>query len=126
MSRRKLDAAEARLNEARRGWVPDPSLKVEASRYNDAGEPVSEVMAGVSINLPWFNRRKYKAAIEEAKQMKAASEFELESAQKETLGLVRDALQKVETFHHHVELIRDRTVPLARHNITATRSPYQS
>src|SRR6266478_1808148 len=126
MARKKIEAAEAKLAAARREWIPDPSLRVEASRYNDASQAASEVMAGVSINLPWFNRRKYKAAIEEANQMKAAAEYELESAQKETLGLVRDALQKVETFHHHVELFRDRIVPLARQNITATRLSYET
>ncbi len=126
MARKKIEAAEAKLGAARREWIPDPNLRVEASRYNDASQAASEVMAGVSINLPWFNRRKYKAAIEEAREMKNAAEYELESARKETLGLVRDALQKAETFHHHVELFRDRIVPLARQNITATRLAYET
>lgn len=123
---KKIEAATSRLAAARREWIPDPSLRVEASRYNDASQPASEVMAGVSINLPWFNRRKYKAAIEEANQMKIGAEFQLESARKETLGLVRDALQKVETYHHHVELFRDRILPLARQNINATRLAYET
>ena len=126
IARKKIEAAQAKLAAAKREWVPDPSLLVEASRYNDTAPVVSEVAVGVSINLPWFNRHKYKAAIEEAKQMQASAEFELESAQKDTLGLVRDALQKVETFHHHVELFRDRILPLARQNITATRLAYET
>ena len=126
IARKKIEAAEAKLGAAKREWIPDPSLRVEASRYNDASHPPSEVMAGVSINLPWFNRRKYKAAIEEAKQMKAAAEYELEAAQKETLGVVRDALEKIETYHHHVELFRDRIVPLARQNLTTTRLAYET
>ena len=123
---KKIEAAKARLEVARRQWIPDPNLRVEASRYNDASQPASEVMAGVSINIPWLNRRKYKAAIEEANQMKAAAEYELESAQKETLGLVRDALKKVETYHHHVELFRARILPLARQNVTARLSAYET
>ncbi len=126
MARKKIEAAEARLAAARREWIPDPSLRVETSRYNDASQAASEVMAGVSINFPWLNRRKYKAAIEEASQMKLSAEFELESAQKETLGLVRDAFQKVQTFHHHLELFRDRIVPLARQNVNATRLAYET
>jgi outer membrane protein TolC len=126
MAAKKIQAAEARLGAARRERIPDPSLMVEASRYNDAGQPISELDVGAAINLPWFNHRKYKAAIEEARQMKVASEFELESARKETSGLVRDALSKVQTFHHHVELFRDRLIPLARQNITATRSAYET
>jgi cobalt-zinc-cadmium efflux system outer membrane protein len=126
MASKKIEAAEARLGAARREKVPDPSLMFEASRYNDSGQAVSELDVGASINLPWFNRRKYNAAIEEARQMKAASEFELESVQKETFGLVRDALSKVQTYHHHVELFRDRLIPLARQNVTATRSAYET
>lgn len=126
VAREKIAAAEAKLNAARKEWIPDPSLRAEASRYNDAGQPVSEVMAGVSISLPWFNRRKYTAAVEEAREMKNAAEFELESTQKATLGLVRDGLQKVETYRHHVELFQERIVPLARQNVTATRLAYET
>jgi cobalt-zinc-cadmium efflux system outer membrane protein len=123
---RKIEAAQARLEAARREWIPEPNLRVEASRYNDAGQAISEVMAGVSVNIPWLNRRKYKAAIEEANQMKASAEYELEAARNETLGLVRDALIKVETYHHHVELFRDRILTLARQNASATRLAYET
>jgi outer membrane protein, heavy metal efflux system len=123
---RKLEAAKARLEVARREWIPEPSLRVEASRYNDAGQAISEVMAGVSVNLPWLNRRKYKAAIEEANQRKAGAEFELEAARNETSGMVRDALTKTETYHHHVELFRDRILPLARQNASASRLAYET
>lgn len=125
-ARMKKEAAEFRLVEAKRQWVPDPSLRVEASRYNDASQPASEVMAGVAINIPWLNRRKYRAAIEEARQMEASAEYDQESAEKETLGLVREALNKVETLHHHVELFRDRILVLARQNASATRQSYET
>ncbi len=123
---RKIEAATARLEAARREWIPEPSLRVEASRYNDTGQAISEVSAGVSVNLPWLNRRKYKAAIEEASQMKAAAEYELEAARNETSGMVRDALTKTETFHHHSELFRDRILPLARQNASAARLAYET
>src|SRR5579859_5870808 len=87
---RKIDAAKSRLEAARREWIPEPSLRVEASRYNDSAPAVSEVMAGVSVNIPWLNHRKYKAAIEEASQMKISAEYEVEAARSETLGAVRD------------------------------------
>jgi len=126
MGRMKREAAQARLAAARREWVPDPSLRVEASRYNDSGPAASEVMAGVAINIPWLNRGKYRAAIEEARQMELGAEYELEAAEKETLGLVREACSKVETLHHHVELFRDRILVLARQNASATRQAYET
>ncbi len=125
-ARMKKEATHFRLAEAKRQWVPDPSLLVEASRYNDSGPAVSEVMAGVAINIPWLNRRKYRAAIEEARQMEASAQYGQESAEKETLGLVREALNKVDTLHHHVELFRDRILVLARQNASATRQSYET
>jgi outer membrane protein TolC len=123
---RKIEAAQARLEAARREWIPEPSLRLEADRYNDAGQAISEVNAGISINLPWLNRRKYKAAIEEANQMKASAEYELEAARTETLGMVRDALAKLETYHHHVELFRDRILVLARQSATSAQVSYET
>ena len=58
--------------------------------------------------------------------MRASAEFEVEAARKETLGLVRDALAKLETYHHHVELFRDRILVLARQNVEATRLAYET
>lgn len=126
MGRMKTEAARARLAASKREWIPDPSLRVEASRYNDSRPAASEVMAGVAINIPWLNRGKYRAAIEEARQMELSAEFDLESAEKETLGLVREACNKVETLHHHVELFRDRILVLARQNAFATRQAYET
>jgi outer membrane protein, heavy metal efflux system len=123
---RKIQAAQARLEAARRERIPEPSLRVQASRYNDAAQAVSEVMAGVSVNIPWLNRRKYKAAMDEANEMKTSAEYEWQAARNETSGLVRDALTKTETYHHHVELFRDRIVPLARQNASASRLAYES
>jgi outer membrane protein TolC len=125
-ARMKQEAAKARLAAAKREWVPDPSLRVEASRYNDSSPVVSEVMAGVAINIPWLNRKKYRAAIEEARQMGIAAEYDLESAEKETSGLVREAYNKVESLHHHVELFRDRILVLARQSASATRQTYET
>jgi outer membrane protein TolC len=123
---RKIDAANARLEAAKREWIPEPSLRVEANRYNDSSPAISEVMAGISINIPWLHPRKYRAAIEEANQMKISAEYELEAARSETLGEVRDALAKAETYHHHVELFRDRILTLARQSAAATRLAYET
>jgi cobalt-zinc-cadmium efflux system outer membrane protein len=126
IARMKKESATARLAAVKREWIPDPSLRLVATRYNDASQVVSELMAGVGINIPWFNRGKYLAAIEEAKQKEAGAEYELEASEKETLGLVREALNKLETHHHHVELFRDRILVLARQNASATRQAYET
>src|ERR1700730_13662835 len=58
-ARARIAAGEATLRLAHRAWVPDPSVKIEGQRYNDAAQSLSEVDAGISFSLPWGNTRKY-------------------------------------------------------------------
>lgn len=126
IAQRKIDAAQARLQAARKEWIPEPSLRVEADRYNGAGQAVSELDAGFSINLPWFNRSKYRAGILESERMLEAARNELEAVRSETLGKVVDQFHRVETFHHHTELYQAKLLPLARENVNARRAGYES
>ena len=126
MAEAKIDTEKWKLQLARREWIPDPALVVKAQRYNDAGQAVSEVDAGVSFPLPWVNFRKYGAGVREAAENLGAAEHGLDRSQKEALRLLRDQLQKIETFHHHVELFRDKLVPQAQQAFEANRLAYES
>jgi outer membrane protein, heavy metal efflux system len=126
MAEAKIDMEKSKLQIARREWIPDPALMVKAQRYNDTGQAVSEVDAGVSFPLPWVNFRKYAAGVREAGENVGAAEQALDRSQKEALRLLRDQLQKIETFHHHVELFRDKIVPQAQQAFEANRLGYES
>jgi cobalt-zinc-cadmium efflux system outer membrane protein len=126
MAEAKIDKEKWKFQLARREWIPDPALMVKAERYNDAGQAVSEVDAGVSFPLPWVNFRKYSAGVREAGENLGAAEHGLDGSQKEALRLLRDQLQKIETFHHHVELFRDKLVPQAQQAFEANRLSYES
>ncbi len=126
MAEAKIDMEKSKLQIARREWIPDPALIVKAQRYNDAGQAVSEVDAGVSFPLPWVNFRKYAAGVREAGENVGAAEQALDRTQKEALRLLRDQLQKIETFHHHVELFGDKLVPQARQAFEANQLAYES
>jgi len=126
MAEAKIDIEKSRLQLARREWVPDPALSVKAQRYNDAAQSVSEVDAGVSFSVPWVNFRKYAAGVREAGENVGAAQQALDRSQKEALRLLRDQLEKIETFHHHVELFRDKLVPQARQAFEANQLAYES
>jgi outer membrane protein, heavy metal efflux system len=126
MARAKIDGEKSRLQLAHRAWIPDPALMVKGQRYNDAAEAVSELDAGVSFTVPWVNPAKYSAGVREARANLAAAEQALDREQKEALRLLRDQLAKIETFHHHVELFRDKLVPQAQQAFEATRLSYES
>lgn len=126
IAERKIEASQARLKAAHKNWIPEPSVRIEGDRYNGAGQVVSELDAGFSIDLPWFNRAKYRAAINENTRLLEASQHELEAARSETLGLVVDQYRRVETFHHHTELYQAKLLPLARETLNAQRASYES
>jgi outer membrane protein TolC len=126
MAGAKIDIEKSKLQLAQRQWIPDPALSVKAQRYNDAAQSVSEVDAGVSFTIPWFNFQKYGAGVREARENLGAAEQALDRSQKEALRLLRDQLQKIETAHHHVELFRDKLVPQARQAFQANRLSYES
>jgi outer membrane protein, heavy metal efflux system len=126
MAQARIDMEKSKLQLARREWIPDPALMIKAQRYNDAGQAASELDAGVSFPLPWVNFKKYAAGVREADENVGAAEQALDRSQKEALRLLRDQLQKIETFHHHVELFRDKLVPQARQAFEANRLSYES
>src|SRR5881409_742890 len=126
MARAKIDGEKSKLQLAHRAWIPDPALMVKGQRYNDAAEAVSELDAGVAFTIPWVNPGKYSAGVREARANLAAAEQGLDREQKEALRLLRDQLTKIETFHHHVELFRDKLVPQGQQAFEATRLSYES
>jgi cobalt-zinc-cadmium efflux system outer membrane protein len=120
----KVTAARAKLELAKREWIPDPTVGLDAERYNAASQVVSQVGGGVSINIPWFNGKKYRAAEGEAEGELSAAESDFVSAQTESLGLLRNQLEKIETLHHHLELYSDNLLPTARQTVAAYQTDY--
>ena len=125
MAEAGVTAAKAKLELAKREWIPDPALSIGMQRYNGASQGVSEVSAGISFNVPWLNARKYRAGEDEAQRGLEAAEHALEGARTEALGMLRDQLQKIETFHHHVELFETGLIPNAREILQTNRTNYE-
>ena len=122
----KVTAARAKLELAKREWIPDPTVSLDAERYNAASQFVSQVGGGVSINVPWLNGKKYRAEEREAQGELSAGESEFVSAQTESLGLLRNQLEKIETLHHHLELYSDNLLPAARQTVASYQADYET
>jgi outer membrane protein TolC len=120
-----IEASE-KIQLAKREWIPDPSVSLQAEHYNEGSQAVSEINAGISINLPWFNGKKYRAGESEAQSDFFAAQKSLGGAQTGALGLLRDQLQKIETMHHHIELYRDRLLPTARQTVSSYQADYET
>jgi outer membrane protein, heavy metal efflux system len=122
----KVTVAKAKLELAKREWIPDPTVSLEAERYNAASQFVSQVAGGVSINIPWLNGKKYRAEEREAQNELNAAASEVLGAQTEALGLLRNQLEKIETLHHHIELYRDNLLPTARQTVASYQADYET
>jgi outer membrane protein TolC len=122
----KVTVAKAKLELAKREWIPDPTVSLEAERYNAASQFVSQVGGGVSINIPWFNGKKYRAEEREAQGELSAAASDVLSARTEALGLLRNQLEKIETLHHHLELYRDNLLPTARQTVASYQVGYET
>ena len=122
----KVAAEQAKLELARREWIPDPAISLRADRYNAANESVSELGGGVSFNVPWVNAGKYSAATREARASLRAAENEKDREEKEAIGLLRDQLQKIETARHHAELFQTEILPQARQAFEASQLGYET
>jgi outer membrane protein TolC len=120
-----IEASE-KIQLAKREWIPDPSVMLQAEHYNAGSQAVSELNAGVSIDLPWFNAKKYRAGESEAQSDYLAAQKTLEGAQTEALGMLRDQLEKIETRHHHIELYRDQLLPTARQTVSSYQADYET
>jgi outer membrane protein, heavy metal efflux system len=125
LARKRIEAAKARLTVAKRYWIPDPEVRVEARQYNGEGG-IQEYDTGLFFNLPWLSRAKYRAAIGEAEKNVESAELLLAEARNESGRMLRDQLRRVETFHHHAELFRDKIVPLAEQAIKANQTAYEA
>jgi outer membrane protein TolC len=118
--------AQEKLNFAKREKIPDPTLSVTGQRYNQASQIVSEVAVGISINIPWLNRKKYHAEEEEAVNNIEAARHAAAAARAEAMVMLRVQLQKVETARHHVALYQSELIPTAKHTVEDIRSAYET
>lgn len=125
-SQAMVSGASAKVELAKRAWIPDPSVSLGTEHYNAGSQVVSEVNAGVSIDLPWFNPKKYRAGEREAQSDALAAQTSLEGAQTEALGMLRDQLEKIHTLHHHIELYRDKLLPSAQQTVSSYQADYET
>jgi cobalt-zinc-cadmium efflux system outer membrane protein len=126
MARAKIEEGKALVQYAKRQWIPDPAIRVNVGRYNDASQDVSEISAGVSFNIPWVNAGKYSAEVRQMQANLERAQESLDAQTAETLAAVRDQIQKIETFHHHYMLYRDKIVPLSEQTVKSVQSAYES
>jgi outer membrane protein TolC len=118
-------SAESALALAKKGYDPDLQVRVEGWEYEGKGG-IQEYDVGVSVNFPWLNRGKYKAAINEARANLDASRDELDAMRVQTATEVKELYDGIHAMHHHYELYVGKLIPQQQLAVDATRSAYES
>ncbi len=125
MALRKIEAEKARLQLAKRQWIPDPQIQVKARQYQGS-DRVQEYDTGIVFSVPWMNYSKYSAGVREAAHSLESAQLEYDAACNEVLGLVRDQVWKIETIAQNYRLYHNQIVPLANQAVQSTRSSYEA
>jgi outer membrane protein TolC len=118
-------SAESALALAKKGYDPDVQIRVEAWQY-EGKSGIQEYDAGVSVNFPWLNHGKYKAAVNEARANLDATRDELDAMRVQTAAEVNELYDGIHTMHHHYELYVGQLIPQQQLAVDAARSAYES
>ena len=94
----ELAAAQSRYQLAKREWIPDPTVSIQADHYNAGSQIASEVSGGISISLPWFNEKKYSAGEREALDQVTAAQNALEAPKMRRLENFGTSFKKFKHF----------------------------
>jgi outer membrane protein TolC len=125
MALRKIETEKARLQLAKRQWIPDPQIQVKARQYQGS-DRIQEYDTGIVFSVPWMNYSKYSAGVREAAKSLESAQLEYDAACNEVLGLVRDQVRKIETIAQNYRLYHNQIVPLANQAVQSTRSSHEA
>ena len=123
--REEIREAEAAVEVARRERYPDIALSGELRQYSGSGE-ARQGMVALSLNIPWGNRGRYRAAIRrEQENVKAA---QLEAADFE-LGLrsdIHNLTVKIDAARREALTYRDQIVPRSEAALESARGAWEA
>jgi outer membrane protein TolC len=122
---RKTQAEEARLQLARRQWIPDPQIQIAARQFS-ASQGIREYDTGIAFSIPWANAKKYSAGVAEARANLESARHDYDAARTEASGLVRDQFRKIDTAASNYRLYHDKITPMAQAAVEAARTGYET
>ncbi len=131
--RPELDAANKSIEQgntavrlAEKAYSPDFTVSASYMLMPAGSRFRNTYMAEVSINLPWFNRKRHDAEIAEAKAETRARTAEYEMLRATVLQEIREAVVYAQTAQRLMELYRDTLRPQAQSALKSAVAAYQT
>ncbi len=131
--RPELDAANKAIEQsqtatrlAEKAYSPDLTVSTGYMLMPAESRFRNTYMAEVSINLPWFNRKRHDAEIAEAKAETRARTAEYEMRRASVLQEIRVAMIQAQTAQRLMQLYRDTLRPQAQSALKSAVAAYQT
>ncbi len=127
----QVDAADARVQLARKGYYPDVSLGltwIDTASSDRPGRPSDDGkdawLAAVSVNLPiWWDR--IRAGIAEARHQRLAASLDKSSRTQTLIAELREASFRYRDAGRKIRLYQRILLPKAREAVEVTQTAYQ-
>jgi outer membrane protein, heavy metal efflux system len=123
--RKRVEAAGADTEVARRRYRPEISVGLEGSTYSGDGSFRQGTLL-VGMKLPWFNRSRYRAEVDQSLSLREALEEELIDQQLETSHEVHDLIVKIDDARRRARLQRGEIVPRTRQMLESAHAAWVS
>lgn len=122
---RELRAAEARVESARKARLPDLAVGVEGRQFHgDAG--FREGLFTVGFNLPWFNGKRYRAALTREKERQSALQLDRTSLELEVVTEIHQRIARIESARSEAWVLREDILPRTRQSVALTLAGWTS
>jgi cobalt-zinc-cadmium efflux system outer membrane protein len=108
--RREIIMAEAGIDVARRSRLPNVSLAVEGRQWSGSGG-LREGMFSVGLNLPWFNRSKYRADLDRSRAQAEAARAETEDYELDVRQELFRVWTRIDAARREAALYQDSIIP---------------
>jgi outer membrane protein TolC len=119
----ELRAGQTRIDLAEKRFYPD--IRVMAGYNSLWDETQKQWTIGASINIP-FSRDKYQAGLVAARAKAMQTRWQLQDRRNYLLANLEQTRAEVEESVRVIRLYRDKLVPLAEENLSATLADYQA
>ena len=121
-----IEQSDAKTRLAQRGYTPDYTVGAGYMLQPTGSTFRNTYMVEFSVNLPWLNKRKHDAEIDEAKALMLEQQAEYDNQRAMIFLQIQEALIRVKTTSRNLALYRDTLKPQAEATLKATASAYKN
>jgi outer membrane protein TolC len=123
--RQQVRQAELAVEVTRRQRLPDVNVGLEGRNYSGDGS-FRQGAAIVSMNLPWFNGRKYRSEVQRDEAKLKASEYDLADYVLSIREDVHHLALKIDSARREAILYRDEIIPRSESGLQSARSGWEA